>query len=217
MEGIRQWLEKDRVGDKPFTSIICGPRGSGKSVVAKDLFTNVLKDKFDMVVVFSETLNRMSTESYYELVPHFGGVLFDRFDDDVLRKIGKFQDTFFRKNNFYLKILLICDDCGKQRFSDGLEDIFIRGRHSFISAIYLCQNATQLTPSIWNQSELSVIFRQMNERSNEFLTKNILGEHLKGKKSDKLSFMMNIEKHNALVIDSIGGFPIFSRYKAIMS
>jgi type II secretory pathway predicted ATPase ExeA len=90
--------------------LLVGKRGTGKSVLCKDLLYH-MRDTVDVAVAMSPT--NSSAETFSEFVPE--ALIYDEFKEDVIanmmasqRRRAKRKGTDCLKN-----ALVIMDDCGK--------------------------------------------------------------------------------------------------------
>lgn len=139
--------------NKHFSSIICGSRRSGKSYLVKYLFKkNKFNEKFDYIIIMC---NSSELEKYKEYVK--GELFFHEFDPDVIDRLFILADH--NKENYNEKnYLIILDDSisNTQLYSQSLDRIFSRGRHSNISLILTTQKMSMA--STMSRSNSDVVF-----------------------------------------------------------
>ena len=141
----------------PFSLLVSGSRGAGKSVFARNLIkyrNDVFDKQFDRIVwLFAKHQEDLLEElkSYFPTVEYVFGLPADL--DEMFDK---------SKNN-----LLVLDDLMSQASSDQrIEQLFTRGRHDNLSIIYLTQNlfhSKQRTISL--NSDYIVVFKTPRDQS----------------------------------------------------
>jgi len=196
-----------------FTFCMGCPRRSGKSYLFRHLFKSVFQHQFDLFVVFSETLESKTGEEFYNLFPHKNAVLFNRFKPEKLEALKRLQTTFMNRTGTMLNVLVVIDDCSSSlKDSKPLEDIFARGRHKQTSVIWLSQRPTMFSSTVRGNCEFVGIFKATDPQSAEFTQKSLVGSNLPDsfgtKKADKIRALMNIPKHNLMVLDSTIDEPV---------
>ena len=153
----------------PFRLIISGYSGSGKTT----LLINILKHyagTFDNVFVFCPTY-------YYQPIWHTIALdqnkIFTEYTDKTLAEITSSISKCSGSN------LIIFDDCGAEKikhsnYKNPLDELVFNCRHIGLgtSMIFTCQNLTQLSTSIRNNSEGVIIFETSNKYEKKMLYTN---------------------------------------------
>ena len=136
----------------PMRSLIIGPSASGKTYLLNNLITNIYKNCFERVYIFSQSIYLDRTydpikETQKEIKNE--DLYFEKFDEAALqniinnhsRIIAKLKDQKLKEMyNICIVIDDFIDDRRISNNSKALNSLFIRGRHSFISTICLIQN-----------------------------------------------------------------------------
>ena len=190
--------------NKNFSSIICGSRRSGKSYLVKYLFTkNKFNEKYDYIIIMC---NSSELEKYKEYVK--GDLFFNIFDADVIDRIFLLSE-YHKKNNEEKNFLIILDDSisNDQKFSEALNNIFTRGRHSNISLILTTQKLSM--SSTISRTNCDIIFLGSAKSSMEkkaYITNFLYGEIEFGEKINEEKTLIKLIKnytldYNFLVVD----------------
>jgi hypothetical protein len=125
--------------------VIIGKRGTGKSVLLTDLMYH-MRGHFDYGIAFTPT--ESSADTFKRYMPE--SCIYDSFRPDVLETLIAFQrDNCDVKNRRSLFVLM--DDClydkGAMR-NKCIRDIFMNGRHRFITLIIAAQYMYDLGPDL---------------------------------------------------------------------
>lgn len=154
---------------KPFSMIICSTRNQGKSTIIKYLYKTYFKNKYDIVIVFSKTLNN----GFYSFVK--SSTKYSKFDPNIIHKLLEIQNNQSEKTGYYYNILLIFDDMlGNDIFySQEVSDIFTNGRHHAISIIFATQNPTCCNQS-WRQNTTHLIVLRCKGRGQDHIINGFL-------------------------------------------
>ena len=155
-------------------SLIIGPSASGKTYLLNNLITNIYKNCFERVYIFSQSiyLDRTYdpiTETQKEIKNE--DLYFETFDEAALqniinnhsRIIAKLKDE--KSKEMYNICIVIDDFIDDRRISNNskaLNSLFIRGRHSFISTICLIQKYISVSPMIRLNVSALMIFKLKN-------------------------------------------------------
>lgn len=158
----------------PMRSLIIGPSASGKTFLLNNLITNVYKDCFERVYIFSQSINLDRT---YDPIKNIQkdikkeDLYFETFNEialqDIINKhsriIAKLKDE--KEKEMYNICIVIDDFIDDRRISNNskaLNSLFIRGRHSFISTICLIQKYISVSPMIRLNVSALMIFKLKN-------------------------------------------------------
>ena len=159
----------------PMRSIAYGPSGSGKSGLLQQLILDVFRGCFERVYIWSPSID---IDHVWDPVKRYVrkelGVdtkqekcFFSTYNPEELREVmdRQFRIAEWMKNNgkHVFGVLLIIDDFSDDpaftRNSKLLHQLYIRGRHSFMSVITSVQKATTLHPLIRTQATHTFTFR----------------------------------------------------------
>ena len=158
----------------PMRSLIIGPSASGKTYLLNNLITNIYKNCFERVYIFSQSIYLDRTydpikETQKEIKNE--DLYFETFDEAALqniinnhsRIIAKLKDE--KSKEMYNICIVIDDFIDDRRISNNskaLNSLFIRGRHSFISTICLIQKYISVSPMIRLNVSALIIFKLKN-------------------------------------------------------
>ena len=159
----------------PFRAIAYGPSGSGKSVLLQQLILDVYKGCFERIYIWSPSIDIDHVwDPVKKYIKKDQGVdtkkekcFFSTYNPKELAEVmdRQFKIADWMKNNskHVFNILVIIDDFADEpaftRNSKLLHQLYIRGRHSFISTITSVQKATTLHPLIRTQATHTFTFR----------------------------------------------------------
>ena len=145
----------NRVPKLPMRAMLLGPSGSGKTVLLQNLILDIYKNCFEMIYIFSPSIHidtiwkPVIKYIEEELKPNKDETyLFDEYNPQDLAFIldQQFKVIEYMKKHGFKKlynILIIVDDFADDisftRNSKLLHQLFIGGRHSYISTIVSTQ------------------------------------------------------------------------------
>jgi hypothetical protein len=175
----------EMVSPLPTRSILLAPSGSGKTVLLASMVTDIYRDCFARIFIFSPSIeidgnwsgvkhyikNNMKLEETEEEQFYF-----DKYDEEALEDIISTQHKIIKhmkkQNHEKLhQILIIIDDFADQRefvrSSTLLHKLFIRGRHSYISTLVATQQYYALAPIIRINASEMYVFRLRNAKDLE--------------------------------------------------
>jgi len=139
----------DVAGCKPFTTnIIVGKRGSGKSVLLRDIMYNH-RNMHDIGVCCTPTME--TADMFEKFVPR--SLIYNDYNGAVLSRIVTQQRLRQEAGKHVDRIFIVLDDCGyeKNMFSSKnttMRDIFMNGRHYKIT-LYIClQYCVDIPPAM---------------------------------------------------------------------
>ena len=168
------------VAKLPLRQVFAAPSNSGKTTVLSNYITDIYKDCFERIYVFSPSINVdstwMPTKEYVAKTinkkddePDF---YYDEFNSEALMKILKTQKKIIeyqkkqKDTKRLLSILVIVDDFADDsqvcRQNRSLIELFVRGRHSHISVIVSTQKYALLSPTIRVNASQLIVFRIRN-------------------------------------------------------
>lgn len=134
---------------KPYTTnILIGKRGSGKSVLLRDIMYNH-RSMHDIGVCCTPTME--TAEMFKEFVPE--SLIYNDYNGGVLQRIVAQQRLRQESGKPVQRIFIVLDDCGyeKSMFSSKnstMRDIFMNGRHYKIT-LYIClQYCVDIPPAM---------------------------------------------------------------------
>ena len=194
---------------KPFAMLICSSRNQGKTVMLRHLYEKQFEARFDLVILFSQTIGN---GFYEQFMGEHKKTFYDEFDENVLININNIQEKVRKEKGFYLNILVIFDDCVSEsiKHNEEIQNLFTRGRHKGISICFITQSPT-LVKSTWRQNCTHLIVLRtkglgLDNLKTNFLLDLIDAEEIPNNiKPDKylnqiVKKVFN-EKYNALVVE----------------
>ena len=165
-------LQEMEIIKEHFSMIMIGKRRSGKSTLIRELFINKLKNRYDHVIVFSDTA-REEKGFWGEFIP--GDLMFP-YDPIRLDMAFKLNEIRASKNKPMISFLFIWDDCvsEKQKSDNSIMQAFTRGRHSGISIIFTTQSKALVNKKWRENSDYVCLFRDNNIKNREDLIDDFL-------------------------------------------
>lgn len=156
------------------TILIIGKRGSGKSVLMKDIAYHLARErKIDMGVGFSATED--SNKNLASFLPD--SLIHKKYKPEIVQKIYSMQQKHSKRNKMQ-NVALILDDClyeKKQFNSDLVRKLFFNGRHYNLLIMLLAQYSMDLNPSLRGNIDIIFVARDLVFANRERLYKNFFG------------------------------------------
>ena len=159
----------------PCRCIAYGPSGSGKSVLLQQLILDVYRGCFERIYIWSPSIDidhvwdpvKKYIKKELKVDTKEEKCFYPTYNPKELAEVmdKQFKIAEWMKNNGknVFNILVIIDDFADDpaftRNSKLLHQLYIRGRHSFISTITSVQKATTLHPLIRTQATHTFTFR----------------------------------------------------------
>lgn len=139
----------------PFTLIINGKAGSGKSHLLKYIMRETSKAEisFDYGIVFSNT----AWEGSFNYVPE--QFVYEDYNEEVIEKLIKLQEDNLKKKINKQAFIILDDCCSENEYNSTiLKKLFIMGRHYMISLILTTQYPHLVPPCLRSNSNFNVFF-----------------------------------------------------------
>lgn len=170
----------DNCGELPMRAVVLGPSGSGKTILLQNMILDIYRDCFARIYIFSPSIDVDQTwnpvKKYIEQhmkVTHTDEepIYFDHYDSEALANIIKTQhrlSEYMKKHDHkkLYQILVVIDDFADSpefvRQSKLLHQLYIRGRHTFISVITATQVFRILSPIIRKNITELYVYRLRN-------------------------------------------------------
>jgi hypothetical protein len=165
----------EHVPKLPMRALCFGPSGSGKSILLQNFCIDIYRSCFERIFIFSPSINLDHVwRPVKKYIREELGVdeakepfCFDTYNEEALERIiaQQFKLAEFMKENgkFVYSILIICDDMATNvqfmRNSRMLNDLYVRGRHAFISVITSVQKVVAVSSMIRTQATHTFTFR----------------------------------------------------------
>jgi len=191
-----------------FSSMIIAPRRSGKTYFINWLLHNPLKNKYDMIFIFTTS---SGVSEYKKMnIPLRNVKIYANYMPEVIEMVKKTNTGTDNPAN----ILMIFDDsCSrKQKFDDEILDLYTKGRHFNISIIYSVQTAT-LVDNIWkDNSDFIFLFKPRTSKQRLYIVENLISGMMDidfDKISEEKKFYKNVLKavtdisHTMMIIDMV--------------
>ena len=151
----------DPASCKPFnTHILVGKRGSGKSVLLRNLLYEH-RGMHDVGVCCTPTME--TADMFREFVPE--GLIYNDYNGPVLQRIIAQQRARQEAGKKAPRVFIVLDDCGyeKELFSSkntAMRDLFQNGRH-YKCTVYIClQYCTTIPPSFRANTDVVYALRE---------------------------------------------------------
>lgn len=191
---------------KPFAMMIISSRNQGKSVMLRHLYEEHFEGRFDLVIVFSNTLGNGWYDEFLQCKTKY-----NQYDEDVLINLLNIQQEHKAEYGKYLNVLTIFDDCVSEEIknSEPLQNLFLMGRHMAISIVFITQSPT-LAKTVWRQNTTHLIVLRCKGKGKEHIINGFLldlvdEEDCGSMKPDaflrKLLKSVFDERYTALVVD----------------
>ena len=162
----------------PMRAMLCAPSGGGKTILLQNMVLDIYRGCFSRIYVFSPSINIDHT---WEPVKDYirdhikpndrEQIYFDSYDPSALEhiistqhKVVNYQKSQGHKSIY--QILIIIDDFADSpeftRKSQLLHQLYIRGRHQFISTITATQVFKAISPIVRKNITDLYVFRLRN-------------------------------------------------------
>ncbi len=179
------------LGALPSNALVIGLSGSGKTILLQSLITDVYAGSFERVFIFSPSifvdyswmpvkdfiskelkLTESDDEKFY----------FDSYNEEALQhiidtqhKIIKYMKEHNYKKMFNIAIILddLADDTHALRSSKILHQLYIRGRHDYITTITAVQRYYCLAPIIRLNVRMIFIYKLRNQKDLDQITEEL--------------------------------------------
>ena len=165
----------------PFSQIVVGPSGSGKSILLQNMILDIYRDCFSRIFVFSASIHVDSVwhpvKDYIEKHLHVDTkrekVYFDEFHKEDLEEILEQQykiNQYQKDHNFkqlFATLVLVDDFVDQVSFSKHnsmLNALYIRGRHFGVNVVSSSQKFNSLSTIIRVNSRQLFFFKMRNYR-----------------------------------------------------
>jgi hypothetical protein len=170
------------VGALPSSMVVVGPSGSGKTTLLNSLITDIYRGSFERIYIFSPSIfvdySWLPVRDYIEkemkITPTDDDPFyFDHYSEEALQHIIDTQHKIIKymKEKSYKKmfnILILIDDMADctdfMRSSKLLHQLYIRGRHNYISVCTAVQRYYCLAPIIRLNTRMIFIYKLRNQK-----------------------------------------------------
>jgi hypothetical protein len=173
----------------PVRGMLVAPSGAGKTVLLTNFILNIYRDCFERIYIFSPSIdvdnNWKPVKDYIrDKIRPFPDekVYFDSYNPDDLEEIIETQKKVIeiqkeQKHNQMFQILIIIDDFADDtnftRKSTLLHQLYIRGRHNYISTLTSTQVYKQVSPIVRKNMTHLFVFRLRNQADLEAITEEV--------------------------------------------
>jgi hypothetical protein len=130
---------------------------SGKSTLISNLLLSkhFYKDLFDMVYIISNTINNDRTSRF--LKEAFPCTCYDRYDDEIIKNIVEYQESFKSKKEQPF-IAVICDDFAGIKKSSAIWNFITRFRHYNCGLVLQSVQGFKLLPPVARNNATFCLF-----------------------------------------------------------
>tara|TARA_X000000368_G_C22968672_1_gene684396 strand:- start:79 stop:846 length:768 start_codon:yes stop_codon:yes gene_type:complete len=146
----------DVAGKTPLRTILCGPSGAGKGILLQNMILDIYKDCFDRICIWSPSIHLDSNWAPVKdyIINTYGEetednrYFYEKFVPEEMEKEILIQKQVIQhlkdkgKTKMFSCLYIIddfLDDVKVSRNSPLIHQLFIRGRHSYISTIVSTQ------------------------------------------------------------------------------
>ena len=163
----------------PFSQIVVGPSGSGKSILLQNMILDIYRNCFERVFIFSASIHVDSVwhpvkeyiEKTLKVNPKKEKVYFDEFHKEDLEEIleQQYKISEYQKKNKFKKLfatLIVVDDfvdaVSFSKHNSMLNALYIRGRHFGVNVVSSTQKFNGLSTIIRVNSRQLYFFKMRN-------------------------------------------------------
>jgi hypothetical protein len=155
-----------------FSMCIVAPRRSGKTTILQHWIKKYFKKRFDDIIVCTTGGNNF--KSYKKLLGY--NSVYKDVQHQKIQRMCELNERKLNSNRKPINCLVICDDtCSVQEKNDDIIlSLYLRGRHSFVSIIYIAQEVTFVSKPWRNNSDLIVLFNPKSNDRRDFIIDNLI-------------------------------------------
>ena len=190
-EFISKQSKYKMLGALPNSAIIVGPSGSGKTILLQSLITDIYAGSFERVFIFSPSIfvdySWMPVKEYIEKDLKIQETddekfYYDHYSEEALQniidtqhKIIKYMKEHNHKKMFNIAIIIddMADDASFMRSSKLLHQLYIRGRHDYITTITAVQRYYCIAPIIRLNTRMIFIYKLRNARDYDSISEEL--------------------------------------------
>jgi len=219
---LNEWNPNCLKSDEFFSMIIGGSRKMGKSYFLKHIYNIYLKNKYDMVVLFSGSCccddSKMKFEDQYNYM--FENIKipmtlkkYDEYNENILEEIFNIRNRIYNNEKIKIKVLFIFDDMPfdpKVINSKNIAKLFTLGRHLDFSVIYSAQSLRMLN-TIWRDNLTYLVYFRAHGKGKERFSEEFVQSEIDKdldtpylniiKFSNKLIRRIHDEQFRALILE----------------
>ena len=176
----------------PFSMVITGQSGSGKTVLLSNLILDIYKGCFSRIFIWSSSIDlnpvwthvKKYIEKDLNVNPEKEKVYFDTFNIDEMQKVLDLQHKInqFQKKNEHPKlfsVLFLIDDFIDQasfaKHNNLLNALYIKARHYGVNIISSSQKYNGLSTTIRTNSRQLIFFKLRNYKEVESVLDELAG------------------------------------------
>ena len=176
----------------PFSVVITGQSGSGKTVLLSNLILDIYKGCFSRIFIWSSSIDldpvwtpvKKYIEKDLNVNPEKEKVYFDTFNIDEMQKVLDLQHKInqFQKKNEHPKlfsVLFLIDDFIDQasfaKHNNLLNALYIKARHYGVNIISSSQKYNGLSTTIRTNSRQLIFFKLRNYKEVESVLDELAG------------------------------------------
>jgi len=173
----------------PVRGMLVAPSGAGKTILLTNFILNIYKDCFSRIYIFSPSIdvdNAWHPVKDYirDKIKPFDNeqIYFDHYNPDDLeniirtqQKVVSYQKEQKHKQMFQILVVIddFADDTNFTRKSTLLHQLYIRGRHNFISTLTSTQVYKQVSPIVRKNMTHLFVFKLRNQADLEAITEEV--------------------------------------------
>lgn len=194
--------------------ILLGKRGTGKSVLMKDIMYN-LRHEFDFGIAIAP--NQDTIEAFRDFMPDM--YIYKDFDGDmILDLINNIKIT--QENGIRKRFFIIMDDCMKNKAvfnSEGLKELANNGRHYELFTLITAQDIMGLPPGFRKNADYVVALSDTDVKSKRKTWEECFGVFPNFPMFEQAFDLCTMDRHCLVVDRTRGGATLLesvSRYKA---
>lgn len=166
--------------EPPFTMIICGNSGSGKTQLLKELITEDFKKSFNNIFVFCPSMDYSGDYDEYKQQKYFKNRLFDSYDSSIIQEIIEEQEHIIDRygKSRCPQTCIILDDSLEyiQGNHNIISKLFFKGRHINLSVIVLVQKLKGIGTLLRINTRYCIFFRCGNTQELDNLLEEYTGK-----------------------------------------
>lgn len=177
-------------------TFLLGKRATGKSVLLKDLLSQMPKPDYVLAMAPTEETLKM----FRSILPE--SCIFDHFSQEKLDRAVSLQKELVARGK-KRTLLILLDDCMYQRGvlkSPSMRFIFLNGRHAHIGLIIACQYMMDVDVSLRSNVDYVLTLRENVLTNRNKLHKYFFGQYGKFDEFDRV-FTTCTQNYGCLVLD----------------
>lgn len=189
----------------PFTAVILGAIGAGKTSLGYTMMNDLYKNYFDEVVILCGTLD---SKKAWENINQKTVIFLDHLDEDALKAymevLEKDQLERQEKGKFPIRVAMVMDDVVFEGFNRNrvgyLEKLLMVTRHFNVTMIFMLQHSKMISAAMRNQIFYYALMRVTTNDLEKIADEH--ANHLTSKEFKELYHSVQKKgKHEFMIID----------------